>query len=320
VSSLLCHKRDHDKVEEEHHNAVYDDHDERLVAMTLLQGDWYALDNHRVYDEFRALVLKGPGWSFIKTFDHLKDGRNAVLNLRRQCEGTSAIQTRKASAYAKISSAKYSGQRRNFTFDQYVEIHQAAYNTLEELDEAVPETKKVTDFLAGITDPRLATAKDLILGDTAKLGDFESCQQYLKTLVYNKAMQDKHERNVSGLQSDQKGDKRGKRKRSNGGSGHKSTNDISARSYSREEWQKLTAEQREKIRSLRAARKANPTNRTGERNTSSLTLQENNDVGEELETLTVVPTKGTTIMKIAQAATTGGRKVQFANGSGDGKG
>jgi hypothetical protein len=191
--------RDHDEVLDVHHNAVYEDHNARLVATTTLAGDWYTLDNHRVYDEFKALVLKGPGWSFIKQFDRLKDGRNAVLTLRRQCEGTSAIQTRKASAYAKISSAKYSGQKRNFTFDQYVEMHQAAYNTLAELHEAVPETKKVADFLAGITDTKLSTAKDLILGDPGKLGDFEACQQYLKTLVYNKATQDTHERKISGV-------------------------------------------------------------------------------------------------------------------------
>lgn len=68
-----------------------------------------------------------------------------------------------------------------------------------DLNEPVPETKKVTDFLAGITNPRLSNAKDLILGDTQKLQSFEICQQYLKTLVYNKTTQEKHERQVSGV-------------------------------------------------------------------------------------------------------------------------
>jgi len=58
-----------------------------------------------------------------------------------------------------------------------------------DLEEAVPEAKKVTDFLSGITDPRLSNAKDLILGDPQKLQNFELCQQYLKTLVYNKTTQ-----------------------------------------------------------------------------------------------------------------------------------
>jgi hypothetical protein len=75
------------------------------------------------------------------------------LTLRWQCEGTLAVQSRKAAAYAKIATARYNGQRRTFTFDNYVEIHQGARNTLLDLNEPVPETKKVTDFLAGITDP-----------------------------------------------------------------------------------------------------------------------------------------------------------------------
>jgi hypothetical protein len=152
------------------------------------------LDNQRIYEEFKALVLKGPGWSFIKAYDRTKNDRGAVLALCHQCEGTSAIQTRKAAAYAKIASARYSGQKRQFSFDNYVEMHQVA-----DLDEPVPETKKVTDFLAGITDVRLSNAKDLILGDTQKLQNFELCQQYLKTLVYNKTTQEKHEHQVSDI-------------------------------------------------------------------------------------------------------------------------
>ncbi len=277
--------REHEEVVDVHYTAVYEDHDARLVATTTLAGDWYTLDNHRVYDEFKALVLKGLGWSFIKQFDRLKDGRNAVLTLRRQCEGTSAIQTRKASAYAKISSAKYSGQKRNFTFDQYVEMHQAAYNTLAELNEAVPETKKVADFLAGITDTKLSTAKDLILGDPAKLGDFEACQQYLKTLVYNKATQDTHERNVSGVQGGNgKGKNKGKRNRQ---SGNADKSDLTARSYTREEWLKLSKEQREKIRSLRAAKRNKSTDQQQGRNASSV-----NQEGNGNATQGTVPTGG----------------------------
>jgi hypothetical protein len=182
------------------HAAVYEDHDARLVAMTTLRGPWYELDNHRVYDEFKALVLKAPGWSFIKAFDGTKNGRNAILTLCHQSEGTSAVQSHKASAYAKIASAHYRGQKKAFTFDNYVEIHQAAHNTLAELNEAIPETKQVTDFLAGITDTHLTNAKDLILGDIQKLQDFEACHQYLKSLVYNKTTQEKHEHQIAGLQ------------------------------------------------------------------------------------------------------------------------
>mmetsp|Transcript_687 Transcript_687/g.1003 ORF Transcript_687/g.1003 Transcript_687/m.1003 type:complete len:475 (+) Transcript_687:126-1550(+) len=248
--------REHDAVTPDHYAAVYQDHDAKLVATTQLQGDWYTLDNHRVYDEFKNLVVKGPGWSFVKAFDKTKDGRNAVLTLKRQCEGTSAIQTRKAAAYARIASARYNGQKRGFTFDTYVELHQTAYNTLSELNEAVPETKKVTDFLAGIGDPRLTNAKDFILADPTKLQDFEACQQFLKTLIYNKTTQEKHERHISAISGGNKPNSKPAKR----GGGKRARMDINnknlVRSYSREEWMKLSDEQRAEIKALRDAKKA----------------------------------------------------------------
>jgi hypothetical protein len=63
--------RDHEQVTNEMHMENYPDHDSRLVATTTLAGAWYELDNSRVYDEFKALVLKEPGWSFIKAHDRM---------------------------------------------------------------------------------------------------------------------------------------------------------------------------------------------------------------------------------------------------------
>jgi len=268
--------REHQLVDADMYVVNYNDHDDRLVNTTALTGPWFTLDNQRVYDEFKTLVLKGPGWSFIKSYDRTKNGRGAVLALRRQCEGTSAVQTRKASAYAKIASCRYSGQKRAFTFDNYVEAHQDAHNTLADLNEPVPETKKVTDFLAGITDARLANAKDLILGDPQKLQNFEMCQQYLKTLVYNKTTQEKHERQISSIgQGTGKGGRQPSRRSERDGK-------ISAKTYTREEWSKLSSEEREKVKELRKARKRARRNTPGAGTRNSSAIQRvNGDESDE---------------------------------------
>ena len=116
-------------------------------------------------------------------------------------------------------------------------LHQDGHNTLADLDEPVPETKKVTDFLSGITDPRLNNSKDVILGDVAKLQDFEACQQYLKTLVFNKS---KHERHIAGVHSPHDGGKQ--RGTKHKGGKHKPTKG-STKNYTKEEWFMLLAEQ-----------------------------------------------------------------------------
>jgi hypothetical protein len=248
---LLYVFKDHQLVDPTMHQVQYNDHDKCLVNTTSLTGPWFEVDNHRVYDKFKALVLKGPGWSFIKAYDRAKNGRGAVLALRRQYKGTSAVQSRKALAYAKIRSASYSRQKRTFTFDNYVEAHQEAHNTLADLNEPVPKTKKVTDFLAGITDSRLSNAKDLILGDMQKLQSFKICQQYLKTVVYNKSTQEKHERQISGLDRQRDG---GKVRRTSDASPGK-TSGMTARTYTREELSILSKEEREKVKELRKLRK-----------------------------------------------------------------
>ena len=72
-----------------------------------------------------------------------------------------------------------------FSFDQYVGRHKQVHNELLFLEEPVAETKKVTDFIAGICDPKLETAIQSCMGDELKLTNFEMCQQCYKTIVEN---------------------------------------------------------------------------------------------------------------------------------------
>jgi hypothetical protein len=110
--------------------------------MTVFEGPHYLLDNMTLYDEFKPLVVDGPGWSFIKKFDKAKDGRKAVLALKKQAEGLSAMQTWKAAVYASLNASVYRGPcHAEYTYDNYVSIHQEAHNELLDLEKPVPETK-----------------------------------------------------------------------------------------------------------------------------------------------------------------------------------
>ena len=84
-------------------------------------------------------------------------------------------------------------------------LHQAAHNKLLDLDEPVAESKKVSNFLKGIHDPTLIMAKSVILGNSAKLDDFEECQQYISTIVSNLSNQAKAEHHVAFISTDGSG-------------------------------------------------------------------------------------------------------------------
>jgi hypothetical protein len=69
-------------------------------------------------------------------------------------------------------------------------------------------------------------------------------------LVYNKTTQEKHERQISSI-----GREHGKGGRHPDGQTPGKGGNVIARTYSREEWSKLTKEERDKVKQLRKARK-----------------------------------------------------------------
>lgn len=244
--------REHDDVTAAHLAATYASTQERLIATTALRGTHFDMDNRTLYDEFKPLVVDGPGWSFIKRFDKTKDGRKAVLALKSQAEGTSAKLTRKQSAYASIASSAYLGPRKGFTFSSYVTLHQSAHNELLDLEEPVSESKKVTDFLKGIRDPTLNTGKSIVLGDPLKLANFEECQQYLSTVVQNMSAQTKAERHVSSAVSD-------------GGRGSSLVDRVKGGAYSDEQYRALSTEDKRRIQKYREEGKKKKKLKTKER-------------------------------------------------------
>jgi hypothetical protein len=155
--------QDHDAVTQEQHNmALYDSVDNYLIA----------INNSRLYNKLKPLVVEGAGWAFIKKFDCSKNGRGALLALKKQAEGKSAKQTRKAKAYTNLVQARYHGKSQNFELSCFVQIHQDAHSILLELEEPVPETKKVQGFLlSGILDSCLQVGKDKVLGTAIYLQD-----------------------------------------------------------------------------------------------------------------------------------------------------
>jgi hypothetical protein len=184
---------------------------------------------------------------------HTKNGRAAMLALRNQAKGNSAKRTRKAKAYGSISGARYRSDRRNFNFAHYVQIHQDGHNELLELEEPVPEMKKVQDFLTGILDPKLQVGKDIILATPQYLQDFEECQQYLSTLVSNSTAQAKNNRAVgSGTHGDKDDDGRGPPKKKKRPEKVKVKRPLTARSYSNTKWYSLEDPEWKEVMDLRA--------------------------------------------------------------------
>jgi hypothetical protein len=101
------------------------------------------------------------------------------------------LTSRKNKAYSALETLAFSGPRRDWTFEQYVNGHLAAHNTLEQCDEPVAPAKKVKDFLENISDDRLSNAKDMVYADDTLMQDFDKAQQMLSLILTNKTNADK---------------------------------------------------------------------------------------------------------------------------------
>jgi hypothetical protein len=76
--------------------ADYNTIDQDLSETTALNGTTYTVDNGRVYDLFKQLIVEGSAWSFAKQFDATHNGRAAYLAVKSQAEGPAAISHKKS--------------------------------------------------------------------------------------------------------------------------------------------------------------------------------------------------------------------------------
>lgn len=200
-------------------DAMYSNDIEQLISTVPLRGEHYKRDNDKVYGIIKSLVLEGPGWNWIIHLDRSRDGRDAWKALKAHYEGASNLNRNKEEAYASIASAQYQGERKNFTFETYTNIHQKAHQDLQRLNEPVSEVKKVRDFLNHITDPQLAAGKSTVLATPAMLESFTEAANFLSNFVVRSRTMGRTERQVSTVEGG-----RGRGNRSGRGRGRRGRN------------------------------------------------------------------------------------------------
>ena len=244
----------------------YDTIDEDLENTARFSGDDWLEEDERVWQKLQPLLIDGPGWAFVRSMVKQKNtgrGRRAWLETQKQMEGPSAIQARKTEAYGVINTTKYHGGKSRYTMKDYILAHQNAYNIIEADGVTVEESKKVSDFLEGILDNDLTSAKNTIISQGDQyLEDFGACHQFISQVVNHLTAQKKAERprNVSRVNQGDPDDKAAERKRraakKRKTDGQKPVLTVVDRQYSPAEYDLLTTEQRNELRDLRKSKKA----------------------------------------------------------------
>jgi hypothetical protein len=133
-------------------NHVYQSEHHHLIEVTPLVGAEFEEDNGRVFDLLKSWTVNGPAWTWMRSQNAIRNGRQAWLAIVNHFEGEAQRDRVKDNAYAAIAVARYYGERKRFTFETYVTIHQDAYSDLEQYGEIISEEKRVRDLLTNIKD------------------------------------------------------------------------------------------------------------------------------------------------------------------------
>ncbi|HEY9816805.1 MAG TPA: hypothetical protein V6D20_13550, partial [Candidatus Obscuribacterales bacterium] len=257
---LIYLVREYDISTREHVQATYDTLDDRLVACVECRGASFIADNQRFFDYLKSLTVDGNLWSFISKFDKARDGRKAWKALLHQAEGPEHVNSRVREAYSQLQDLQYSGTKRRFTLETFIQKHIDAHTILADPanNESVTEQFKIDAFVAGIKDPKCSQI--LMTTQTAQgMDTFDAFQRKFLDL-YNQHIKPKASKETYSVAamhqgpSEKRGGKRSPaRKQQNhkkGGKGPKSKH------YPKAEWDKLSEEAKNKIRHERAAAKA----------------------------------------------------------------
>jgi len=160
----------------------YEDWNHYCITCTLLEGPHWGSDNNSRWQIISNLVRDGPGWDFVWKFERRGggDGCSAYAALYTQAYQHTEMRTLWMEAEEGLQNLRYSGPRKNFTWDQYVGKWSRYMNDLNRLGKGHPESSYIFHFLNSITDPRLTHAIGFVDHPNNKfIKNFHEVQQYL---------------------------------------------------------------------------------------------------------------------------------------------
>jgi hypothetical protein len=80
-------------------------------------------DSAEVFDILHTVWSKSSWWTHCKAFTKTRDGRQAFRTLHAQLLGGPKAIASGAAILAQLQALRYEGDRCNFTFDKYIQLH-----------------------------------------------------------------------------------------------------------------------------------------------------------------------------------------------------
>ena len=191
----------------------------------------YIADNEFLWGVIRRMCAEpSPAWAWVAAMKVSRDGRAAYFSLRTHYLGPAFRNRIKTEADKTLETLHYVGDKRNFTLENFCAKLKQAFTILADNNEPVPEDKKIRIFVKGMQAPKLESAVNTILAAPDMMGTVERAMDYVTTVDNSMKSFLPDPRNISQYETEDGGDR-----------------DNLARSYSPDEWAKMSRKDRQKV-------------------------------------------------------------------------
>ena len=263
---------------------VYSSTEEQLITCLNLTGGNFKSDNSSVWSLLSEHAMGTEAESIVQRQQSTRNGRRSWLALMAHMESTSYLDNLKSGAMASLSSATYSGEKKNFGIVKYFTIHSNAHNDLETAGEPLTHGMKITHFLQGLkedtamnfaistkAEPQIVTFEDFYNSFSAKLTtkltltqqNTSSSQRHINAIDTNRNTGRGEGRggrgrgNRGGGRGNRGGRGRGRGRVRGGRGGRNRYNPLGdwrprTGEYSNDEWTQLSYDQRQRVHDLRS--------------------------------------------------------------------
>jgi hypothetical protein len=221
-----------------------DDKDEKVET--------FKTDSMRVWGILSKICQPTQAWTYCKTGKASKCGRKAWLSMYDHYLGECNVDNQAARAEAAIRNAVYNGKQRRFPIEKYISVHKDNHYILESLKAygyiGMDERTKVRHFMNGVKTKDLDAVKMTINANAELRSNFDKCTSLFKDAVEQAQADHTPSVNISKVETtrDQRKSKKYTGKRSGG--------QVEDRFYSKEEYARLSADDRAKLHELRKNR------------------------------------------------------------------
>ena len=234
---------------------------ERMVHRAPLTGQYYIADARRVHNLLVGFLQGENTENWIRNIARYQDGRRDMIALRRHYAGE-GNSTRRIADAKRIQNSLHYKTERALPFNKFLDSLQRMFTIFEEENEPLTERAKVDELLTKVQNTTLAAAVAQLRYQLNTEGiSFTVAANHLNSEI-SQTSDYQLARKISAYATGGRGTGRGGRSsgrggrftgRGRGGRGGRSTNEKASNTgyYSAAEWEKLSYEERDKIRKER---------------------------------------------------------------------